>query len=211
MKTALICYHSGARTRYPATWLDQYRQSIDAQCLGVDILELDYGGGDTRLFERSAWGSTVLPTHVHAQNLLLDAAFEAGYDAVCNSNIDDVYAPEYTSLSVASLARGAALASSNFDLMGADGVVFHHHTDFHLANLASELAADRNPICHPTVAYSRAFWTGCSRYDPAEIPCEDMRLWQREINRFPFAVEREVLVRHRVHDASVCAVEARKR
>ncbi len=208
VKTALIAYHRNAETLYPNAWLVQYRDSILAQTEPVDVFELDYGGGRTRLFGESRWWSCPLPNHVAAQNVLLDAVFDLGYEAVLNSNVDDYYPPHYAAVSVRQLGDGVQLSSGNFVLVNEDGTPRFTHHDLHERDLASALLVQDNIVCHPAVAYRKDFWSGCSRYDPAELPLEDLRLWQREVGRFRFGIAAECLVYHRVHPRAVSA-EAR--
>jgi hypothetical protein len=209
VKLAAICYHRHAYERYPVQWLEEYSDSIQNQSVEVDLFEMNYGAGNARILAGSSFLSANLPTHVHAQNYLLDLVFSLGYDGVLNTNVDDVYSTEYAAVSRRSLEAGAQLASSNFLLTNHRGVEYHRHR-FEGVDIAGELRAGNNVISHPTTVYSRAFWEGCSRYDPDEIPHEDLSLWQREVGRFRFVIAPEYLVAHRVHSRSVCAEEAAK-
>ncbi len=201
-----MCYHRNAYARYPSPWLAAYSQSIENQTEKADLFELDYGDaeGASRLLYRSELLATPLPTHVHAQNHMLDMLFGLGYDAVLNTNVDDVYYPEYVAVTRRTISDGADVSSSNFALTDERGYVYRRHA-FDDLDVAAELRRGNNIISHPTVAFTRRFWEGCSRYDPSQIPEEDMRLWAREVERFRFVIAPEILVNHRIHDGSVCA------
>lgn len=206
MRIALICFHKGAATRYPEAWLRAYAESIEAQSERADLYEVDYGGGEQRLLSGADWSSLDLPTHAHAQNWLLGLLFEhGGYDAVLNTNVDDVYAPNYVRVSRELLEGGADVSNGDFVLIDADGRVTHPPFQFHTRNFAQELESGHNVVCHPAVGYSRRLWEDGFRYDPSEIPFEDLRAWQRIVGTHCVCISHEVVVHHRVYDGSVSA------
>ncbi len=209
MNLALIAYHRNAYERYSKVWIDQYRDSILAQSEAIDVFELDYGGGDAHIFDSAKrWWSCPLRNHAEAQNAMLDALFDLGYEGVLNSNVDDFYPTCYAAVSARQLSNGTQLSSGNFTLVNGDGAVIYEHKNLHEVNIGDRLAAQDNVVCHPAVAYRKDFWLGSSRYNPDELPLEDLRLWQREVHRFRFIIAPECLVTHRVHESSVSAQKA---
>lgn len=201
MKVALIVYHSNL-LQYPPEWIEQFRQSILNQTIkGFTIIELNYGGGQERIFEDQYFQSHKLSNHAEAMNMLLIACFDKwGVDYVLNTNCDDWYSPDRVEKQLECLEQGYDIVSSNFSLH--NGTEFYHTHQFHALDIKSELDKDHNIICHPVVAYSKNFWDNNCYYDE-EIPFEDLRLWQRTIDNYKFKILPDVLCYHRVHKTSV--------
>lgn len=200
MKISLIAYHK-AVTQYPKQWIDEFSASILGQTYqDFDIFELNYGGGEERLFACSNFESKELLNHAEAMNYLIDKCFELGYDYTLNSNIDDIYALDRVEKQLPYMQQGYDVISSNFDLFNEEGT-YHTH-QFHNLNIRKELSKNHNIICHPVVAISKHFWS-FNRYFPHEIPFEDMKLWQRSIGSFKFIILPEILLHHREHAKSV--------
>lgn len=208
MKTALICYHKNVFSIYKKEWIEQYKNSILAQThQAFDIFELNYGGGQERIFENSAFISHPFKTFVHGMNYLLSQLFfppdapQKYYDCVFNSNVDDYYHPEWMQKQLEHINAGNDLVSCNYMLIRDEQLVAP--TDFGMADINSKLNNQENVIAHPAVAYSRKFWQH-NRYKPEEIPYEDLRLWQRSIVHFKFSILPEILLFYRQHPNSVC-------
>lgn len=200
MKLALICYHKNV-TQYPKQWIDEFSLSILGQTYqDFDIFELNYGGGEERLFACSEFESKELTNHAEAMNYLIDKCFELGYDYMLNTNVDDIYSLDRIEKQLPCMQQGYDIISSNFDLFDERGT-FHTH-EFHTLNIRKELQANHNIICHPVVAISKHFWSW-NRYYPHEIPLEDMKLWQRTVASFKFIILPDVLLHHREHTNSV--------
>ena len=73
MKIGLICYHKNIDTLYPKKWIEEFKNSIDSQTYKDFIIyELNYGGGEQRIFPNSLFESKEFPTFVHGMNYLLD-------------------------------------------------------------------------------------------------------------------------------------------
>ncbi len=206
IKIAMIVYHSNATAIYPASWIEQFRQSILNQTYkDFDIFEIEYGGGDYRIFENSKYESKKLPTFVDAMNYLLDKCFSAGYDYVLNNNTDDYTAITRVERQLPYMEKGIDLISSNFSLVRDDQVVHTHR--FHELDIKYELEIGHNVICHPIIAMSRTFFQ-MNSYFPDQVPYEDLLLWKRAINKGnTFIILPEVLCFHRLHNNSVCQNE----
>lgn len=200
-RIAFISYHKNIERLYPRAWIDQYRYSVEKQTFkDFDIIEINYGGAEYRIFDNSIYEVKEHETFVHCMNNTLDRAF-LEYDYVFNGNCDDVLALNRIERQLKYLERGMDLVASNFALIDESGNEIKRHY-FHDKDIAAELRKSHNIICHPSVAYSKRFWES-NRYDPKEIPFEDLRLWQRSINKFNFIILEDCLVFHRTHSNAV--------
>lgn len=207
MKVAVLSYHKNAETLYPDKWILEYRFSILNQSYkDFDIVELEYGGGSFRVFDKSNYHSKDFPSFVHGLNYLLDSLFFMGYDCVANTNLDDFYSLDWLAKQVKYIEAGYDLVSCNFCLVKEDKIIKTH--SFHKLDLKHELASNHNIICHPAVCYSKNFWEK-NRYVPEQLPLEDMMLWQRAIKNSRFIILPDVLLYHRLHENSVCQSENR--
>ena len=199
MKIALLCYHKNISTLYPHEWIEQFRNSIQNQTYkDFDILELCYGSGGERIFEESQYIMKQCETFVHGMNYLIQLAIEKGYDYVINTNVDDLYSPHRIERQLPYLQEGYDIVSSNFMLIRADGTNYLRQ-EFDELNLEVELQKSHNIIAHPSVCYSKNFFTKCE-YRPEDIPREDLFLWQRAIKEeMKFKIVPEILLYHRLH------------
>lgn len=203
-KICVLCYHKNASKLYPEKWIDAYRQSVLNQTYkNFDIIENNYGGDNYKIFDRDYFHPIIFSTFVHCVNSMLDFCFNTvGYDYVFNTNVDDYYAINRIERQLLFLEQGYDIVASNFHLIR-DDRIYHSHR-MNEQNIALELSRNNNPIGHPVVAYSRKFWEN-KRYNPSEIPMEDMRLWQRAIKSgSKFIILPDFLLYHRVHNQSVC-------
>lgn len=207
MKVAIISYHKNIDTIYPKEWIEQYRDSILRQTLQADIIEMNYGGGEYRIFPNGyRFFHIAHPTFVDAMNTLLHWCFANGYDYVLNTNADDIYNSQWAAKTIKMLSKGYDLVSCNFTLIDEKAIPYHVHR-FHNMDIRIELSRDHNIICHPGVGYSKKFWDG-NIYYPKEIPREDMMLWKRAIQKgYQFVILEDNLVQHRVHSKSVSSVK----
>lgn len=203
MRVAMMSYHKNAESVYKKEWIDEYKKSILAQEYNdFDVYEINYGNSGERIFDFSYYKKAPFENFVFVMNYLLDLLFNAGYDFVFNSNIDDMYSPMWVNKSLKAAIQGYDLVSSNFVLIRDDKIEHKHFFD--KLDLKKELAKQHNIVCHPAVCYSKKFWFRNNRYIPDEIPFEDLRLWQRAINNSKFLILPEHLCYHRLHDGSVC-------
>jgi hypothetical protein len=202
-RVAIISYHSNIESIYADKWIEEYKQSILGQTLEADIIEMNYGGGGYFVFGQLATQkrSATLPSFVDAMNTLITMCFEAGYDYVLNSNADDSYHKDWAAKTVRYLEHGFDIVSSNFALINERSEEIKRH-QFHNLNIKSEILKGHNIICHPSVGYSKKFWEG-NRYDPNEIPFEDLKLWQRSIGKYQFIILEDCLCFHRTHSNAV--------
>lgn len=208
MKTGMLVYHKNLDTIYPAKWIEEFKYSIDNQTFkDFVIYELNYGGGQQRIFPNSVFESMELPTFVHGMNYLLDKAFGDGCFAVANTNVDDYYTLNRLEKQMFYTRHGWDLVSSNFMLVENDKPVLIQRFD--KLNIREELSHNHNILCHPAIIYSKKFWAS-HRYDPAQIPLEDMKLWQRAVESgIRVKIHHDVLCYHRIHPQSVCKSQNR--
>lgn len=203
MKCFLMCYHKNLSQLYPQQWIDEYRESILNQIYkDFNILEHNYGGGQERIFENSKFESKEMPTFIHTLNHLLNKAVYYGADVVANSNVDDIFSPNWLEVQLPYMEAGADICSCNFTLFR-EGIGEYHWHKFDKLNIKEELNKNHNIICHPCVTFSRHFLEE-NKYIPEEGPYEDMKLWQRTIDHYKFKIVEQNLLYHRIHNNSVC-------
>lgn len=205
---AVIVYHKNASSIYKKEWLDRFVKSIQSQTYqNFDIYELNYGGGDERLFpesDRNIFIKKVMPTFVDGMNFLLNKIFrECEYQYCFNTNVDDYYSPFRFERQLAYMQYGVALCSSNITYINEHDSPLRN-INFSKVNVRAELRKGHNVIAHPVVCYSRKFWISCTGYDPRNIPQEDLRLWQSTARIHKFAIVPETLCYYRIHENSVC-------
>lgn len=192
---SVIVFHKNV-DKYPKDWILTFCGSILNQTFqDFDILELNYGGGEERLFACSDFESIEMENHAEAMNYLIDKSFRSGYTHVFNTNVDDWYTLDRFEKQIK--YKDFDVVSSNFTLVDEfTGNAYHTHY-FNKMNIKRELDKGHNVICHPVVMISKNWW---KPYDPKDIPFEDMRAWQRGGN---FVILPDVLCFHRVHKKSV--------
>lgn len=200
-KTILICYHANIKSIYKSEWIDQYKQSILNQTFKDFIIyEINYGGGEERIFENSEYESKEMPTFIHAMNYLIEKALNDGADVIANCNVDDFVSHEWLNIQIP-LMNEYDIVSCNFLLLKDNKVVHRHYFD--KLGIKQELDKNHNIVAHPAVTYSRKFLLE-NRYIPEEFPIEDMLLWKRTIDKYKFKIVSENLLFHRLHSNSVC-------
>lgn len=205
MRVALISYHKSLNALYPKAWIERHRKSVINQTYkNFDIYELNYGGGEERIFANSSYAPQEFPTFIHAMNYLLDFLFnELNYDAVGNLNCDDWYDLKRLEKQLPFISQGFDIVSSNFALIRREKEFLRHR--FHDKDIQKELDSGNNIIAHPAVIYSKNFWKNM-RYDPEEIPFEDMKLWKRALMMgHRIKIVEECLLFHTIHENSVCS------
>lgn len=203
MRVALISYHKCMDALYPKAWIERHRKSVLNQTYkDFDIYELNYGGGEERIFDQK-YESKEFPTFIHAMNYLLDFLFyDIGYDAVANLNCDDWYDKKRLEIQLPFISQGFDIVSSNFALIRREKEFLRHR--FHQMDIEEQLNKGNNIVAHPAVIYSKNFWKNM-RYNPEEIPFEDMKLWKRALMMgHRIKIVEECLLFHTIHENSVC-------
>jgi hypothetical protein len=208
MKVGVIVYHKNVDTLYPKRWIEEFKNSVEGQTYKeYTIYELNYGGGEQRIFPHSLFENIEMPTFVHGMNYLLDKCFKDGCAAVGNLNVDDSYDVRRLEKQLYYTRNGYDVVSSNFALLQDDRPVLVHKFD--KLSIREELAHNHNILCHPAVVYSRRFIEKY-KYIPEQIPYEDLKLWQRAMEGgMKFRIVPDVLCYHRLHNNSVCSSENR--
>ncbi len=83
MKVIMLVYHKNVFSVYKKHWIDSFVDSVLNQTYKeFVIMELNYGGGEERLFENSLYESKLLPTFVDAMNYSIENALSVGADAI---------------------------------------------------------------------------------------------------------------------------------
>lgn len=203
-QTAVICYHKNIKSIYPSKWIEEYKNSILKQTYtAYDLFELNYGGGEERIFEHSNYESKEFPSFVYALNYLLES-LRNDYDCIFNTNSDDTYSLDRFEKQLPYIENGYDIVSANFSLVEDDKIIKTHAFD--KLSIELELSNNHNCICHPVIAYSKNFLMN-NRYVPEQQPLEDLMLWQRSIKKNKFIILPDVLCYHRLHEQSVCQNE----
>src|SRR3990167_11225872 len=162
IKVAVIIFHKKIYN-YPPNWITQCLNSIRNQTYKkFDVFEIDYGGENQQAYEGSIFTSKEFPTHAHAHNYLLDKVFKMKYDCAFNVNVDDFYALNRFEKMLPSIEKGYDLVSSNFTRVNQIGGVIKTFR-FSNLNILEEAKKENNIICHPSVVYSRKYWTKCDK------------------------------------------------
>lgn len=191
---SVIVFHKNLG-QYPKDWITKFAGSILNQTFqDFQIMELNYGGGDERIFACSDFDSIEMANHAEAMNYLIEKSFRLGYTHVFNTNVDDWYTLDRFEKQI---LYKADVVSSNFSLVDEfTGEVYYTHK-FDKLHIQRELRSGHNVICHPVVMISKDWW---KPYNPEDIPFEDLRAWQRGGD---FVILPDVLCFHRVHRKSV--------
>lgn len=202
MKVVMLVYHKNVFNVYKKHWIDNFVHSVLNQTYkDFTVYEMNYGGGEERLFEDSVFESKELPTFVHAMNYLIEKALDDGADAIANSNCDDTMSLDRLEIQLPFIENGYDVVSSNFCLVRDDSIIKFHRFD--KLDLKHELSINHNIIAHPSCIYSRHYLLN-NKYEPDLIPLEDLILWQRTVDNYRFKIVPENLLFHRLHDNSVC-------
>jgi hypothetical protein len=198
MKIALISFHKNIG-RYPSEWIDIYRNSIENQTFkNFDIVELNYGGGEERIFNGSIFHSINLKDHAQAHNYLLDICFSDGYDMVLNSNVDDKYPLDRIQIQVENFDPEVEVMSGNYVSFDEEKDTIHS-TQFHNMNIEEEFKRNHNIIAHPACSYSRKFIEHNEKLISKEIASDDFCMWKRLLEKGArFKILPSVLMYYRI-------------
>lgn len=203
-KAAVIIFHKNIQN-YPEKWVNDCICSIKNQTYkDFDVFEVDYGDTWTQVYKGSHFESTKFDNHADAHNFLLDKVFSLDYDCAFNVNIDDVYAVNRFERQIACIEEGYDVVSSNYYNMDENGDTIKAML-MSDKNIENEMMYNHNIIAHPSVCYSRKFWTTCTKLKGDEIPLDDFKLWKRSIDsrEYKFLILPDYLLYYRVHENKV--------
>ncbi len=206
IKSAVIIFHKNIG-RYPEQWVKECIDSIKNQTYkNFDVFEIDYGGGGNQVYPMSNFESKVFNDHAEAHNYLLDTVFNLGYDCAFNINIDDSYSLDRFEKQIPYIIAGFDIVSSNYYNVDENGN-FLKAMRMDDKNPDLEASNGHNIISHPSVCYSRNFWTTCTRLISSEIPRDDFELWKRSYknNLYKFAILPDYLLNYRIHNSKISA------
>lgn len=200
MKIALISFHKNI-TRYPTEWINKYKESILLQSFKhFDIHEVNYGGGEEKIFETSDFTSLNLNDHAEAHNYLLEKCFSLDYDLVLNTNVDDKYPLNRVKIQVDNFDPQISVSSGNYTSFS-ESMENIHTTKFHDLDLRKEFLNNHNIIAHPSCAYSRKILDYNERLLSQEIGHDDFCMWKRLLAKgAKFKILPEVLLHYRISD-----------
>lgn len=213
-KIGVIFFHQNVKNIYKDRWIKKSIESIMNQTLkDFKIYEINYGSDGNSLikeffpeFRNFDFYHHPCHNHAEAMNLIIDEAFKDGCDFVFNTNLDDYYSPERLNLQLQKLKEGYDVVSSDFSYVEEfneeDVITFNKNIKSN-TDIKLNLDRDHNVIAHPVVSYNKKFWES-NRYDPNEIPREDLNLWKRAISSgFSFYILDDVLLFYRLHQNQI--------
>ena len=213
MKKGVIFFHKNIRSIYKERWINKCRETILNQTIeDFTIYEINYGGDDFSIFQDvqlenpHIFISEEKSNHAEAMNTIIDLAFGDGCDYVFNTNLDDYYELNRFEKQIEFLDQGYDIVSSDFcyaEEIENEDKITHYKEIKKFGSVEFNLEKYHNVIAHPCVAYSKKFWES-NKYNPEEIPAEDMLLWRRGIESgFKFHICDEVLLNYRLHSNQV--------
>lgn len=200
MKTALIVFHKNVE-RYPVKWIEKYKESIINQTnRDFDIFELNYGGGDERIFEDSEFISLELKDHAQAHNYLLKKCFSMNYDLILNSNVDDKYPLDRVKIQIDNFDSEFSVISGNYVSFSEERENIHG-TKFHELDIFKEFYNNHNIIAHPACAYTRKILEYEEKLISEEIASDDFCMWKRLLSKgAKFKILPNVLLYYRISE-----------
>jgi len=200
MKVALICFHKNIG-RYPKEWVSLYKDSVLNQTYkDFDIIELNYGGSDERIFSNSFFNSADLKDHAEAHNYLLNLAFDSEYDLVLNTNVDDKYPPYRIEAQVNNYDSEVSVISGNYTSFSDESGIINT-TSFHMMDIENEFSKNHNIIAHPACAYTRKIIDFNERLKSEEIASDDFCMWKRLLSKgAKFKILPDVLMYYRISE-----------
>jgi hypothetical protein len=200
MRTALISFHKNIG-RYPIEWIEKYRDSIINQTnKDFDIFELNYGGGEERIFENSKFISLNLNDHAQAHNYLLERCFSLGYDLILNTNVDDKYPLERVKLQIDNFDPEVSVISGNY-ISFSETRENIHGTKFHELDIFKEFSNNHNIVAHPACAYTRKILDYNEKLISEEIASDDFCMWKRLLSKgAKFKIIPDVLLYYRISE-----------
>jgi hypothetical protein len=169
--------------------------------------ELNYGDDDYSILKDISYNGDFLffnqklKNHADAMNYLFDVSVKNDIDILFNTNIDDFYDVNRIHIQMSKIEDGYDIVSSNFSYIDELDREFKH-LKFHNLIIKNELDNNHNIIAHPSVCYSRKFFSN-ERYSSSDIPKEDLNLWKKTIGDYKFYICPEDLLKYRIHDSQV--------
>lgn len=211
-KVGVIFYHRNILQLYHSSWIKKSVESIlnQEEC-DFKIYEVNYGGENYSVLSEMdhekefSFYVENFENHAQAMNFILDKAFGDDCDYVFNTNLDDYYSLDRIKKQMYFLIQGFDLVSTNLCYIQGDG---NHDSIIKYMPLSEgdiklHFERNNNVIAHPSVAYSRRFWSH-NRYIDTEIPEEDFSLWKRSLsNGFSIKIVPEYLLFYRLHSSQV--------
>jgi hypothetical protein len=201
MKIGVVFFHRNLEKIYPSKWIDECIESIKNQTY-KDLIyyEIDYGGSHKNLTGCENFYSLERKNYADAMNFIITKAFDDGCDFVFNTNMDDISELNRIEKQIECLSLGYDIVASDFSYIDENGnKKLNMLTSIHNGEIKNQLDNGHNVIAHPSVGYSRNFWTG-NKYDTSKVPEEDLDLWRRSINDgYTFYIVPEILLKYRIH------------
>lgn len=213
-KIGVIFFHKNITNIYKPRWIEKcVRSIVDQTNQEFKIYEINYGGEDFSIikeyfpsFRRHKFISEKTENHAEAMNIIIDIAFKDGCEYVFNTNVDDYYRNDRIEKQMEFLKSGYDVVASDFCYIteeGDDDIFVVNKYIKSYGDIESNLKIGHNLIAHPVVAFTKDFWKN-NRYNPEEIPGEDLLLWCRAISEgYKFYIHDDVLLNYRLHENQI--------
>lgn len=219
MKLGVVIFHQNPFSVYKKRWIQKSLDSIINQTVkDLNFYEVDYSGSNISLLKdynlkNYKHYSQKMTNYAEAMNFIISEAFANGCEFVFNTNIDDYYRPDRIEKQL------YLIESGNYDVVSSDFCYIKEKEDpngdytdevFLFMNIYKKpediihhLRKDSNVIAHPSVCYSKKFWSS-NKYDPTKTPQEDLDLWKKSIEKgHRFAIHPDILLYYRIHKNQV--------
>ncbi len=214
-KVAVIIFYKNI-FRYKKRWVNRFIESLKNQTYeNIFYYVINYGEDNYNMVKdhnlNGYFYNIPFDNHVQAQNYVIEKALSDGYNYIFNTNSDDYYSEFRIEIQLSMLQAGYDIVASNFcyieDKNDLDLVTLR--TDFNTEHIDTDLMKGNNILCHPSIGYSRNFLLN-NKYNPDEIPSEDMQLWKRSVKDYRFFICRSILCYYRIHDKQVSKINISK-
>lgn len=208
MRVGVVFYHKNIRNIYDWRWIQKCVYSIINQTHSdLLIYELNYGLDNFSILNELKikrdfnFYNRNFNNHAEAINFLFEESLNHDVDVLFNTNMDDYYELNRIECQLRKIEEGYDVVSSNFKHIDTNDNSIRNMAMNHL-DIKDELKKEHNLIAHPSVCWSKKFMKK-NKYDPTEIPREDLRLWQRTQKGFKFYICEEYLLNYRVHNNQI--------
>ena len=157
MKACFIIFHKNIQ-QYPKSWTEMFLSSIKKQTKKIPVLECDYGNKENQIYKKSIFFNKDYPTHAHAHNFLCHEAVRMGFNAVFNTNVDDIYHFQRVEKQLPYMEAGYDVVSCDMTQIDQNNIVLREDIRFSQMDIEHNgLQRNHNIIAHPGCVYSKNF------------------------------------------------------
>lgn len=194
-------------------YLPKALASLETQAFrDFTVILWDNGSTDGSVQEAKRWipgrlAGRVVDQHPLPLHRCLDAMVrQADTPYIARMDGDDVALPDRFAIQVATLDSDQQLAAVGAQCLEVDAcgqpLAMSPTYPEHYADILSAFLTC-NAILHPTVMFRREIILESGNYGSCASPCEDFDLWLRVAKHFRVANLPQILLRYRIHSASI--------